>query len=85
MPEFWFKCPKCGEYEVTEEAFKAFLPSFVRSKIETKIKERIKKGAAGAVIKFAKECPKCIPEGRTKETITIKALWPLMAKNQKKE
>lgn len=68
--EFWFKCPNCGEYKVSEKIFMNFAPSNYHKQLRKKITQ----GAAGAAIEFDSKCPKCCPKG---VSATVgKVLWP---------
>lgn len=67
--EFWFKCPICGKYRVTEKKFMLFIPLPSRNQLVKKIKQ----GAVGVVVEFDSQCPKCFPKGASKGT--VKVLW----------
>ena len=57
--EFWFECPVCGTYRVSEETLREFLTPQLRQKLD----DRLSKGAIGAKLKFKSSCPLCKPEG----------------------
>ena len=58
--EFWYECPKCGTYRVSEGSVREFLTPVM----ETVLNDRLKSGAAGAKLKFKSCCPLCQSEGR---------------------
>jgi len=55
--EFFFECPKCGVYRVSEETARGFLTPRLLEKLD----DRFLKGAFGARLVFDSGCPRCEP------------------------
>jgi len=68
--EFWFKCPNCGAYRVSERTMMKFIPLTSCEEVKRKLEQ----GAAGVSLKFESKCPKCTPKGMSDFSINI--LWP---------
>ncbi|MDO8435927.1 MAG: hypothetical protein Q7S82_00880 [bacterium] len=50
---YFFKCPKCGEYQTTARTFRKFCPEAEWQKIQNT------QTAVGGLIDFETQCPKC--------------------------
>jgi hypothetical protein len=64
-----FICPRCGEYRVDEQTFRAFLTA----KLNGVLDARFSRGdVAEAVNEFDGFCPRCRPNSDVKVTLTIR-------------
>lgn len=60
-PMFFFSCPVCGSFRVNRSNFEQALTS---GKVE-EMDGEIANGAVGAVVTFQRNCPRCLPRGRS--------------------
>ena len=68
--KFIFRCPACGEYNVSPRTFEKFAGAKRWQMLEVKLAG----GAWGGVIIFDNYCPKCQSTGQS--TGEVRALWP---------
>ncbi len=66
--QFFFECPECGTYRVSEET----LRSFITAPLENRLEDVLREGATGAVLKFESGCPVCRPNSR--QSVSLSAL-----------
>ena len=71
--QFFFRCPTCGTYRVSEETARKFLTKKLRKKLD----ESIRKGAHGAILTFHNGCPNCTPDNPD-AVIELSALKPII-------
>lgn len=70
MPNFWVKCPHCGEYKVGKEIFFELLTD----KVKVVVQDDLNLGAQGAVIKYKSSCYKCAKTPSSTGEVSV--LWP---------
>lgn len=68
--EFFFECPRCGTYRVSEESARFCLTPSLQKKLDRELKNK----AVGAKLKFKDQCPQCAPNSEYE--ITLVALTP---------
>jgi len=57
--QFFFQCPKCGRYHVSE----AHLYSFLAPPLQERLDQKFERGANTAILELSPSCPNCDPEG----------------------
>jgi hypothetical protein len=55
--QYYFRCEKCGVYQVTEKTARKFLTR----KLQKELDKSIRKGVEGAILTFLNGCPNCKP------------------------
>lgn len=68
--QFFFRCPRCGEYRVSEETLRRFLSKRLKKKLSAALKQ----GAHGAVLSFTDGCTACEPNDVHEAELSV--LWP---------
>lgn len=66
--KFYFMCPNCKKYKVTEKKFLFFVPSDWKTKFEEQVQEE---RVVEAIIEFKTECPNCSSKGESELTVQL--------------
>ena len=72
LPCYFFHCPHCGLYSVSEKVFRTYVGDDFWKEIQQSIENT---SICGAVVYFEDFCPRCAEEG-TKTVGTIRAVMP---------
>jgi hypothetical protein len=70
--EYYFLCPGCKFYAVTDETFKELTTGDLWDRVE----EALSQGADFGVIEFDERCPLCVINRERVLTCTTKVFWP---------
>jgi transcription elongation factor Elf1 len=63
--EFFFECPNCGTYRVSQESLRLA----ITPRLNRRLTKALDKGAVGAKLQFAVQCPKCMPNSEYEVTL----------------